>query len=82
MYMALRVPESGRVHFAKLEGSMLESGELIATVSLEDPSTVHKVALSTHTHTHTRVCPLGVCVCARACRRSASRGPWIPLSAP
>lgn len=43
MYMTLQVPEAGKIHFCKLEGSMLESGELIATVTLDDPSKVHKV---------------------------------------
>jgi acetyl-CoA carboxylase / biotin carboxylase 1 len=45
MYMTLQVPETGTVHFCKLEGSVLESGELIATVTLEDPSKVHKVCV-------------------------------------
>jgi hypothetical protein len=43
MYMTLRVPEAGKIYLTKLEGSMLEPGELIATVSLSDPTKVHKV---------------------------------------
>ncbi len=43
MYMTLSVPEAGVISLAKLEGTVLEPGELIATVSLDDPTKVHKV---------------------------------------
>ena len=45
MYMTLTVPEAGVISLAKLEGSVLEPGELIATVRLDDPTKVHKVRL-------------------------------------
>lgn len=47
--MSLTVPESGTIHFVKPEGSVLEPGELLATVVLEDPSKVHKAERFTGT---------------------------------
>lgn len=44
MYMSLCIPESGRLFRVKPEGSVLESGDLIAKVELEDPSKVRKAA--------------------------------------
>ena len=45
MYMQVTVPEAGTISFVKPEGSILEPGELIASVVLEDPSKVHKAEL-------------------------------------
>ena len=59
MYMTLQVPEAGTIHFAKLEGSVLEPGELIATVALEDPSKVHKVIMTSSALAECSRC--GVC---------------------
>ena len=42
-YMTLNVPEAGVISLTKLEGSVLEPGELLATVKLEDPTKIHKV---------------------------------------
>lgn len=40
MYMSLTVPEGGKVRWVKPEGSVLEPGDLIARVDLDDPSKV------------------------------------------
>lgn len=45
MYMQVAAPEAGTISFCKPEGSILEPGELIATVVLDDPSKVHKAEL-------------------------------------
>ena len=42
MYMSLQAPEAGKLHWAKPEGSVLEPGDLIARVELDDPSKVHR----------------------------------------
>jgi len=42
MYMSMTVPEAGTIHLLKPEGSVLEPGELLATVVLEDPSKVRR----------------------------------------
>ncbi len=44
-YMTLTVPEAGVISLTKLEGSVLEPGELLATVKLDDPTKIHKVCL-------------------------------------
>jgi hypothetical protein len=41
--MTLTVPEAGVISLTKLEGSVLEPGELLATVKLDDPTKIHKV---------------------------------------
>lgn len=42
MYMPLTIPEAGAVFHVKPEGSVLEPGDLIAKVELDDPSKVHR----------------------------------------
>jgi acetyl-CoA carboxylase carboxyltransferase component/biotin carboxyl carrier protein len=42
MYMPLTLPESGVITLLKPEGSVLEPGDLLARVALDDPSKVHK----------------------------------------
>lgn len=42
MYLPLTAPEGGTVRFVKPEGVVLEPGDLIATMELDDPSKVHR----------------------------------------
>eukprot|EP00741_Cyanophora_paradoxa_P025663 tig00000385_g24767.t1 len=44
MYMPLVAPEAGRISYRKVEGSVLEAGDLIATLELDDPSRVRRAA--------------------------------------
>ena len=45
MFMPLLVPEPGCINFKKSEGSVLEPGDLIATVVLDEPEKVRKATL-------------------------------------
>lgn len=81
MYMTLQLPESGHIHFNKLEGSVLESGELIATVTLEDPSKVFRVSVCPFRHS----CVTSFLTCLvpyshDSCRRSVTLAHWTPSS--
>jgi acetyl-CoA carboxylase/biotin carboxylase 1 len=42
MYMPLKVPESGVVHFMMSDGATLSPGDLVATMTLDNPETVVK----------------------------------------
>lgn len=43
MYVTLTAPESGVIRTIKIEGAILEAGDLIATLVLDDPDRVRKV---------------------------------------
>ena len=43
MFLSLRAPEAGKVHIQLSEGTVLEAGDLLATMELDDPSMVQKV---------------------------------------
>eukprot|EP00741_Cyanophora_paradoxa_P025193 tig00000350_g24318.t1 len=45
MYMPLVAPESGRIHYHKVEGSVLEAGDLIAVLELDDPTKVRRATV-------------------------------------
>eukprot|EP01052_Picozoa_sp_SAG31_P004045 SAG31_NODE_163_length_21856_cov_7.550214_1_plen_2125_part_00 len=45
MFLSLRAPESGTIQNLKLEGSVLDVGDLIATMTLDDPSKVKKATI-------------------------------------
>ena len=47
MFLALRAPEAGKVHIQLSEGTVLEAGDLLATMELDDPSMVQKAELFT-----------------------------------
>jgi acetyl-CoA carboxylase carboxyltransferase component/biotin carboxyl carrier protein len=47
MYMPLTLPEAGTITLHKPEGSVLEPGELLATVVLDDPSKVSRATVYT-----------------------------------
>ncbi|KAK3538673.1 hypothetical protein QTP86_012135 [Hemibagrus guttatus] len=47
MVMTLTVPQSGRVHFVKRTGAVLEPGRVLARIDLDDPSTIQPVQLNT-----------------------------------
>jgi acetyl-CoA carboxylase / biotin carboxylase 1 len=40
MYVTLRVPEAGAIHLVKPPGTVLETGDLLARLTLDDPSRV------------------------------------------
>eukprot|EP00698_Gefionella_okellyi_P010265 TRINITY_DN2654_c0_g1_i1.p1 TRINITY_DN2654_c0_g1~~TRINITY_DN2654_c0_g1_i1.p1 ORF type:complete len:2219 (-),score=529.05 TRINITY_DN2654_c0_g1_i1:1486-8142(-) len=42
MYMPLPAPESGRVHFVKNPGAVLEAGDILATLELDDPTRIKR----------------------------------------
>ena len=42
MYLSLKSPEDGKIHFERSEGSKLEPGDLIARLDLADPTKVKK----------------------------------------
>mmetsp|Transcript_9843 Transcript_9843/g.16193 ORF Transcript_9843/g.16193 Transcript_9843/m.16193 type:complete len:2349 (-) Transcript_9843:1208-8254(-) len=44
MYMPLVTPESGTIHYAKNEGAVLDAGDLIAVLTLDDPTKVRRAA--------------------------------------
>ena len=45
MYLSLKSPEDGKIHFERSEGSKLEPGDLIARLDLADPTKVKKAEL-------------------------------------
>ncbi len=45
MYLPLVATESGKITFLKSEGSILEAGATIATLTLDDPTQVRKAVL-------------------------------------
>lgn len=45
MYVTLKAPESGRIRLVMPEGSILESGDLLATLDLDNPDTVEKAVV-------------------------------------
>ena len=45
MYLPLVATESGRINFTVPEGSILESGAIVATFQLDDPSKVRTAEL-------------------------------------
>ncbi|XP_053509729.1 acetyl-CoA carboxylase 2 isoform X6 [Ictalurus furcatus] len=47
MVMTLSAPESGRVHFVKRPGAVLEPGCVVARIDLDDPSTIRPVEMNT-----------------------------------
>ncbi|XP_038146021.1 acetyl-CoA carboxylase isoform X2 [Cyprinodon tularosa] len=49
MVMTLTVQQSGCIHFVKRPGAVLEPGCVMASMDLDDPSSIHKVELNTAT---------------------------------
>ncbi|KAM9823082.1 acetyl-CoA carboxylase 2 isoform 4-T4 [Syngnathus typhle] len=47
MVMTLTVQQAGHLHFVKRPGAVLESGCVMAHMSLDDPSSIHRVELNT-----------------------------------
>ncbi|XP_078523505.1 acetyl-CoA carboxylase 2 isoform X2 [Lissotriton helveticus] len=47
MVMSLTVQESGTIHYVKRPGAVLESGCIVATLELDDPSKLHLAQLHT-----------------------------------
>ncbi|KAJ8027759.1 Acetyl-CoA carboxylase [Holothuria leucospilota] len=43
LIMSLKTADSGRIHYVKRNGAVLEQGSIIARLELDDPSKVHKV---------------------------------------
>eukprot|EP01116_Phalansterium_solitarium_P020509 TRINITY_DN6083_c0_g1_i2.p1 TRINITY_DN6083_c0_g1~~TRINITY_DN6083_c0_g1_i2.p1 ORF type:complete len:1954 (+),score=684.67 TRINITY_DN6083_c0_g1_i2:86-5863(+) len=47
MYLPLLVTETGKIHFVRSEGSVLELGDVVARLELDDPSKVRRAATYT-----------------------------------
>eukprot|EP01087_Luapelamoeba_hula_P008660 TRINITY_DN2184_c0_g1_i2.p1 TRINITY_DN2184_c0_g1~~TRINITY_DN2184_c0_g1_i2.p1 ORF type:complete len:1896 (+),score=263.11 TRINITY_DN2184_c0_g1_i2:359-6046(+) len=47
MYMPMLIKDSGIIRFSKSEGSVLSAGDIVATIELDDPSTVCKAVNNT-----------------------------------